>query len=144
MIEKIKALCVKYRELLVYLIVGVLTTVVSWGCKFLWNALFFGGTALPTVGQNTVLSVVENVSGIAFAYPTNRKWVFRSKNPNILAEMGGFVGSRLVTMLLGYLLNLLCVNVLGVSVFVSTVLVSVVVVIGNYVISKFFVFRKRA
>lgn len=144
MIEKIKALCVKYRELIVYLIVGVLTTVVSWGCKFLWNALFFGGTALPTVGQNTVLSVVENVSGIAFAYPTNRKWVFRSKNPNILAEMGGFVGSRLVTMLLGYLLNLLCVNVLGVSVFVSTMLVSVVVVIGNYVISKFFVFRKRA
>ena len=144
MIEKIKALCVKYRELLVYLIVGVLTTVVSWGCKFLWNALFFGGTALPTVGQNTVLSVVENVSGIAFAYPTNRKWVFRSKNPNILAEMGGFVGSRLVTMLLGYLLNLLCVNVLGVSVFVSTVLVSVVVVIGNYVISKFFVFKKKA
>ena len=144
MIEKIKALCVKYRELLVYLIVGVLTTVVSWGCKFLWNALFFGGTALPTVGQNTVLSVVENVSGIAFAYPTNRKWVFQSRNPNILAEMGGFVGSRLVTMLLGYLLNLLCVNVLGVSVFVSTVLVSVVVVIGNYVISKFFVFRKRA
>ena len=144
MIEKIKALCVKYRELLVYLIVGVLTTVVSWGCKFLWNALFFGGTALPTVGQNTVLSVVENVSGIAFAYPTNRKWVFQSKNPNILAEMGGFVGSRLVTMLLGYLLNLLCVNVLGVSVFVSTVLVSVVVVVGNYVISKFFVFRKRA
>ena len=144
MIEKIKALCVKYRELLVYLIVGVLTTAVSWGCKFLWNALFFGGTALPTVGQNTVLSVVENVSGIAFAYPTNRTWVFQSKNPNILAEMGGFVGSRLVTMLLGYLLNLLCVNVLGVSVFVSTVLVSVVVVVGNYVISKFFVFRKRA
>ena len=144
MTEKIKALCVKYRELLVYLIVGVLTTVVSWGCKFLWNALFFGGTALPTVGQNTVLSVVENVSGIAFAYPTNRKWVYQSKNPKLLAEMGGFVGSRLVTMLLGYLLNLLCVNVLGVSVFVSTVLVSVVVVIGNYVISKFFVFRKRA
>ncbi len=143
MIGKIKALCVKYREILVYLIVGVLTTVVSWGCKFLWNALFFGGTALPTVGQNTVLSIVENVSGIAFAYPTNRKWVFQSRNPNILAEMGGFVGSRLVTMLLGYLLNLLCVNVLGVSVFISTILVSVVVVIGNYVISKFFVFKKK-
>lgn len=142
--DKIKEFCIKHREILVYLIVGGLTTVVAWGCKFLWNFLFYAGTKLPTVGQNTVLSVVENVSGIAFAYPTNRKWVFQSKNPNILAEMGGFVGSRLVTMLLGYLLNLLCVNVLGVSVFVSTVLVSVVVVIGNYVISKFFVFRKRA
>ncbi len=144
MIEKIRALCVKYREILVYLIVGVLTTIVSWGCKFLWNAVFYGSTAYPTVAQNTMLSVVENVSGIAFAYPTNRRWVFRSRNPNILSEMGTFVGSRLATMLMGYLLNLLLVNALGVSVFVSTIVVGVVVVVGNYVLSKLFVFRKKA
>ena len=36
MIEKIKALLVKYREIIVYVIVGGLTTVFSWGCKFLW------------------------------------------------------------------------------------------------------------
>lgn len=143
MIEKIKALCVKYRELIVYLIVGVLTTVVAWGCKFLWNAIFYGGTAYPTVAQNTMLSVVENVSGIAFAYPTNRRWVFQSKNPNILGEMGSFVGSRLATMLMGYLLNLLLVNALGVSVFISTIVVGVAVVVGNYVLSKLFVFRKK-
>ncbi len=140
---KVKPLCIKYRELLVYLIVGVLTTIVAWGCKFLWNFLFYGGTAYPTVAQNTVLSVVENVSGIAFAYPTNRKWVFQSKNPNILSEMGTFVGSRLATMLMGYLLNLLLVNVLGISVFISTVVVGVAVIVGNYVLSKLFVFRKK-
>ena len=143
MIEKIKALCIKYREILVYLIVGVLTTVVAWGCKFLWNALFFGGTALPTVAQNTVLSVVENVSGIAFAYPTNRKWVFQSKNPNILAELTSFVGSRAATWILGWLLNMLLVNVLGISVFISTVVVGILVVIGNYVFSKLLVFRNK-
>ena len=143
MIEKIKALCVKYREILVYLIVGVLTTVVSWGCKFLWNAIFYAGTAYPTVAQNTVLSIVENVSGIAFAYPTNRRWVFRSKNPKILAEMSSFIGSRLATMLMGYLLNLLFVNVLGISVFISTVVVGFAVIVGNYVLSKLFVFRKK-
>ena len=143
MIEKIKALCVKHREILVYLIVGVLTTVVAWGCKFLWNILFYGATAYPTGLQNTVLSVVENVSGIAFAYPTNRKWVFQSKNPNILAELGGFIGSRLVTMVLGWLLNLLMVNVLGVSVFISTIVAGVAVVIGNYILSKLFVFNKK-
>ena len=143
MIEKIKALCIKYRELIVYIIVGGLTTVVAWGCKFLWNAIFFGNAAYPTVAQNTVLSIVENVSGIAFAYPTNRKWVFRSKNPNILSEMGSFVGSRLATMLMGYLLNLLLVNVLGVSVFISTVVVGVAVVVGNYVLSKLFVFKNK-
>ena len=142
--DKIKEFCIKHREILVYLIVGALTTVVAWGCKFLWNFLFYAGTKLPTVGQNTVLSVVENVSGIAFAYPTNRKWVFQSKNPNILSELVGFVGSRLATWIMGWLLNMLMVNVLGISVFISTIVVGVLVVIGNYVFSKLFVFRKKA
>lgn len=133
----------KHRELLVYLVVGGLTTLVSWAAKFLWNFAFYSGTAAPTAGQNTVLSVVENAAGIAFAYPTNRAWVFRSKNPNILAEAGSFVGSRLLTMLLGWLLNLLLVNVLGVSVYVSTVIAAILVIIGNYVISKLLVFRKK-
>ena len=143
MIDKIKALCIKYREIIVYLIVGVLTTVVAWGCKFLWNYIFYAGTKFPTVVQNSVLSVVENVSGIAFAYPTNRRWVFRSKNPNILAEFVSFTGSRLATWIMGWLLNMLLVNVLGVSVFISTVVVGVLVVIGNYVFSKLLVFRKK-
>ena len=141
--EKIKELCTKHREILVYIIVGGLTTVVAWGCKFLWNAVFYAGTALPTVTQNTVLSVVENVSGIAFAYPTNRKWVFQSKNPNILSELISFIGSRAATWILGWLLNMLLVNVLHVSVFVSTVVVGIVVIIGNYVFSKLLVFRKK-
>ena len=143
MIEKIRAFCVKHREILVYLIVGGLTTVVSWAAKFLFNALFYAGTAHPDTVQNTVLSVVENAAGIAFAYPTNRKWVFRSKNPNILAEAGSFVGSRLLTMLLSWLLNLLLTNVLGVPLLVSTIVAAVFVIVGNYVISKLFVFRKK-
>lgn len=143
MMEKIKELCIKYREIIVYLIVGVLTTLVAWGCKFLWNFIFYAGTKFPTVAQNSVLSVVENVSGIAFAYPTNRRWVFQSKNPNILAEFVSFVGSRAATWILGWLMNMLLVNVLGVSVFISTVVVGVLVVIGNYVFSKLLVFRKK-
>ena len=141
--DKIKELCIKHREILVYIIVGGLTTVVAWGCKFLWNAVFYAGTALPTVTQNTVLSVVENVSGIAFAYPTNRKWVFQSKNPNILSELISIIGSRAATWILGWLLNMLLVNVLNVSVFISTVVVGIVVIIGNYVFYKLWVFLKK-
>ena len=143
MIEKIKALCRKHREILVYLIVGGLTTLVSWAAKFLFNYFVYGGAAHPDGVQNTILSVVENAAGIAFAYPTNRAWVFQSKNPNLLAEAGSFVGSRLVTMLIGWLLNLLMVNVLGVSVFISTIVAGVAVVIGNYILSKLFVFKKK-
>ncbi len=143
MIEKIKALCVKHREILVYLIVGGLTTLVSWGCKFLWGAVFYPGVTHTTVGQTTVLNVVENLSGILFAYYPNRRWVFRSTNPKILQEFAGFFTSRLGTWGLSYLLNLLLANVFGVEYHVTTILVSVVVVVGNYVISKLLIFRKK-
>ena len=112
MIEKIKALCVKHREILVYLTVGV-------------------------------LNVVENLSGILFAYYPNRRWVFQSKNPKILPEFAGFFSSRLGTWGLSYGLNLLLCNVLKMDYRLATVLVSIVVVIGNYVISKFLIFHKQ-
>ena len=144
MIEKIKALCVKHREILVYLIVGVLTTIVAWAAKFLWNFVFYGGTAHPTSLQNTVLSVVNWVAGVAFAYPTNRKWVFQSKNPNILAEASSFVSSRLATLVLAWAVMQLLGNVLGINLYVATFISAVLVVIGNYVFSKLFVFKKKA
>ena len=143
MIEKIKALCIKYREILVYIIVGGMTTVVSWGCKFLWGAIFYPGVSIPTVAQNTVLVIVENVAGILFAYFPNRKWVFQSKDPNIFREFTGFVGSRLGTWGLSYVLNLLFIQVLHIDYRITTIIVGVVVVIGNYVISKFLVFKKK-
>ena len=143
MVEKIKALCLKYREFIVYIFVGGMTTAVSWGSKFLWGAIFYAGVTLPTVGQNTVLSVVENVSGIAFAYPTNRRWVFRSKNPHILAELTGFVGSRAATWVLSYVLNLLFVNVLSIDYRITTIIVGVIVFVSNYALSKLLIFRKK-
>ena len=143
MSAKIKALLVKYREIIIYVLVGGMTTLVSWGCKFLWGAVFYPGVTLPTVGQNTVLNIVENVSGILFAYFPNRKWVFQSKDPRIVREFLGFVGSRLGTWGLSYVLNLLFVNVLHIDYRVTTIIVAVVVVIGNYVISKFLVFKKE-
>ena len=142
MIEKIKALCVKHREILVYLIVGGLTTLVSWTAKFLWNFLFYAGTAYPGSAQNFVLSVVDWVAGVAFAYPTNRRWVFRSKNPAILKEASGFVLSRVSTLLLNILMMQLLVNVLHVNVYAATVFTAILVIVGNYVFSKLFVFRK--
>ena len=143
MIEKIKALCLKYREILVYLIVGGLTTLVSWTAKFLWNYLFYAGTAYPSSTQNFILSVVDWVAGVAFAYPANRRWVFQSKNPEILKEASGFVLSRLSTLLLNILMMQLLVNVLHINVYVSTVFTAILVIVGNYVFSKLFVFKKK-
>ena len=142
--EKIKELCIKHREILVYLIVGVMTTVFAWAVRFLWNIVFYAGTAHPLPLQTTILTIVEFIAGLSFAYPTNRKWVFRSTNPNILKEAAGFVSARLTTLVIQMLLNLVIINMLHVNFYVATVVIGIIVVILNYVFSKLLVFRKKA
>ena len=141
--EKMKELCIKHREIIVYLIVGVMTTVFAWAIRFLWNIVFYAGTAHPLPLQTTILTIVEFIAGVSFAYPTNRKWVFRSTNPNILKEAAGFVSARLTTLGIQMLLNLVIINVLHVNFYVATVIIGIIVVILNYVFSKLLVFRKK-
>ena len=143
MIEKIKALLVKYREIIVYLIVGGITTIIAWAAKFIWNFAFYEGTAFPTVTQNFILSLVNWVAGVAAAYPMNRRWVFQSKNPNILKEASGFVMSRVATLGLDILVMQVLV-LIGVNLYIATIVSAVLVIVGNYVLSKFFIFNKKA
>lgn len=140
--DKIIELWKKYREIIVYLIVGVLTTIVAWAAKFIFNFVFYAGTAHPTATQNFILSVVNWVAGVAFAYPTNRRFVFESKSPNILSECTKFIMSRVATLVLDIVVMQL-LALAGLNVYVATLISSVLVVIGNYVFSKIFVFKKN-
>lgn len=140
--EKIIELFKKYREIIVYLIVGVMTTIVSWAAKFLFNFIFYAGTAYPTAAQNLVLSIVNWVAGVAFAYPTNRRFVFESKDPNILPESTKFVLSRVSTLILDAVVMQILVAV-GLDLYIATLISAVLVVIANYVFSKVFVFKKK-
>lgn len=141
MIEKCKELYKKYEEIIVYLIVGVLTTIVAWGCQFLWNAVVFGNPAYPTPSQNLVLSAVNWVSGVIFAYFTNRRFVFKSHAP-MLKEAPKFVGSRISTFLMDVVLRQVF-GWLGVNTYVASFVIAVIVTISNYIFSKLFVFKKK-
>lgn len=136
---KIHALYVKYEELLVYLVVGVLTTLVSWAAKFLWNILVFGNPAHPTSLQNLVLSTVCWVAGVIFAYFTNRKYVFKSTGP-MAKEAPKFVLSRVSTYFLDIVVMQVLGNLLGINVYIATFVSAVLVMIANYVFSKLLVF----
>lgn len=142
MIEKIKELCRKYEEIIAYLIVGVLTTIVSWAAKFLANAIFFGNTMYPTSMQNFILSAINWTAGVIFAYFTNRKFVFKSKEP-MLQEAPKFVLSRVSTLILDIVVMQVLGNVLGINLLAATLIDAVLVMIGNYVFSKLFVFNKK-
>lgn len=142
MIEKIKALCVKYEEIIAYLIVGGLTTLVSWGAKFLANFLFFGNTMYPTMVQNYILSIINWTAGVIFAYFTNRKFVFKSHDP-MLKEAPKFVLSRVSTLILDMVVMQVLNVLLGVDLIVATIISAVLVVIANYIFSKLFVFNNK-
>lgn len=142
MVEKIKELWKKYEEIIVYLIVGGMTTVFSWFWMFFVNIVIFGSPLYPTKAQNLVLSVVNWTAGVIFAYPTNRKFVFKSKNPNILQEAGKFVASRVSTLILEIVVRQVF-GWLGINVYVTTIVAAILVIIGNYIFSKLLVFRKK-
>ena len=140
MIEKIKALCVKYEEIISYLIVGVLNTIVSWAA---WFACAYTFLDAQIVWQNFLLSLISWVVGVVFGYFMNRKYVFKSKEPDMWTEFLQFSGGRVSTWILDEVMMILMVNVMYINEAFSKIFVSVLVMIGNYIISKFFVFKKK-
>ncbi len=140
MTEKCKALYRKYEEIIVYLIVGVLTTIVAWTAKFVANALLFRNTMYPTPFENTVLSTINWVAGVIFAYFTNRRFVFKSKKP-MRKEAPKFMLSRVSTWILDIVV-MQVLTALNINLVVASVISAVLVTIANYVFSKLFVFNK--
>ena len=140
MIGKVKSLYLKHEEIVNYLIVGVLNTIVSWAAWFICAYTILDA---QVVWQNAALSVISWVVGVVFGYFMNRIFVFKSKEPNILKEFLQFSGGRVSTWLLDLVMMVLMVNVLRINEAFSKIFVSVLVMIGNYVISKLFVFKKK-
>lgn len=141
MIAKCKELCIKYREILIYLIVGVLTTIFSWAACFIFERFFLN----PDITwQNALINTIGWIAGVCFAYPLNRKWVFQSTNPKIIKEFGEFAVSRLSTWILDLVVMELTVNVWALNYWLSKIFISsVLVTILNYVFSKIFIFKKE-
>lgn len=141
MFEKIWNLYKKYEEIVNYLIVGVLTTVFTWVIKAILAYVVFD---VSVVWQNTLVTALADACGIIFAYFTNRKYVFKSTEPNMLKEFLSFSAGRVGTTVFDIVAMDILVMVFGKEwYFVSMIAVSVLVVVLNYVLSKFFVFKEH-
>ena len=138
MIEKIKALCLKHKEVLLYLIFGGLTTVVS--MVTFWLAYNVLGI------HELIANIISWICAVGFAYFSNAKWAFESKPATAqerLREIVSFFTGRLATLGVEELLILVFATWLGFNGLIVKLVAQVVVVILNYVISKFFVFKKK-
>ena len=168
--EKIKALLEKHKEIIMYLVFGVLTTFVGWAVYF--GVMLVGRSVLEIPAEvtsggeyfalYTAAQVIQWVAAVLFAFFTNRKWVFTDadKNAPMITQLGVFAAGRVATFGLDYVVtyfgtkalvkllpSLNSVELVGrefnLNEIGAKVVAAVIVIIGNYVFSKLFVFKKR-
>lgn len=137
--EKIKELYMKYKEIINYLIFGVLTTVVSLLVYYISVYTFLNP---ENAVQLQIANILSWIAGVAFAYFTNRKFVFESKEKNKLKEAGKFVSARLVTLIMDMIIMYLGVTILLLNDKIIKLISQIVIIVSNYVFSKLFVFKK--
>lgn len=144
MIEILKKIYNKYEEIINYLIVGVLTTAVSLTTKY---ALLFTVLNAKDALQLQISVVVSWIVAVLFAYITNRKYVFKSKNKNIGKEIIKFFSARIATLIMESVILWFFITFLKMNskmqVIIWTLVAQVLIMIGNYVLSKIFVFNKK-
>ncbi len=170
MIAKIKFLWQKHREVLMYLIFGVLTTFVGWGVYYV---VLLGGRGIFNIpaGETasaryfalyTAAQIIQWVCAVLFAFFTNRAWVFTEadKSTSLWKQLLPFAGGRVVTLGLDFIITFGLTLLLGALIpawtsavlfgktvnlceLASKLVAAVVVIIANYVISKLFVFKNK-
>lgn len=134
--NKIKKLIQKYREAISYLFFGILTTAVNYIVYLIFSPLF-RSTVIPTV--------IAWIAAVAFAYVTNRTFVFRSeaKGKELIGEMLRFVGARLLSGGADVIFMWVSVDILSFNDKIMKLLANVFVVIFNYAAGKFVVFNAK-
>lgn len=138
MVDKLKALFIQYYDLIVYLVFGVLTTVVNYIVYLpCYNVLGL---------SSSISNVIAWAAAVAFAFLTNKPFVFRSYDwsaKTVVPELIRFIGTRLGSGALETGILFVTVDMIGLNGNVWKLATSVLVVILNYVGSKLLVFRKK-
>ncbi len=133
-----KELFEKYKSVIMYLIFGALTTLVS----VVTYALCYKVLFLP----NTVSTIISWVVSVTFAFVTNKFFVFESKSrekKTVLREAASFYGCRALTGVLELVLMFLLVDILKFDGILMKILVNIIVIILNYVASKLVIFKNK-
>ncbi|MBQ9828432.1 MAG: GtrA family protein [Lachnospiraceae bacterium] len=136
--DKITAFIKDHRELVTYVIAGVLTTAVSFAVFILFERV---------LGVNhLVANVISWICAVLFAYAINKLWVFRSRQETgkgLLREFLLFVGARVFSLGAEELILFIGVDLLKGDSVVTKIIGQAVVLVMNYIFSKLVIFKKR-
>ena len=153
------------REIITYIIFGVLTTAVNLVTFYIFKKIFISigwegvfnkllgsavwDKALELLGSGTDYldaTVIAWTVAVIFAFVTNKLIVFESKSwkPAVAGkEFVGFIGARLFSLLVELVFMFVMVTLLKWNDFVAKFIVQVIVVILNYVFSKLLIFKNK-
>jgi len=137
-VSVLKSYCVKYKEVLAYVLFGGLAFVVSIASYVFFNIML-------SINE-LIANVLSWVITVLFAFVTNRIWVFHTTVDSFcgfVRQMMSFYGGRLVTLLVEEIILLVFITILQVASIPVKVVAQVIVMVMNYFISKKIVFRKR-
>lgn len=138
--KKIKELFIKYQEIISYLIIGVLTTIISLMTYYiLVYTILNPEEALELQCANIISWIVS----VTFAYFTNKIYVFKTHEKPFVKEAISFYLSRLTTLLLDVSLMYLFVSILKYNDKIIKLMVQFLIIILNYILSKLIVFKKK-
>ncbi len=136
--RKIRDFCRNHREIILYLVFGGLTFLVS----TLTYALFNVGLGI----HELIANIFSWIFAVTFAYITNKIWVFQSRNlgaGKTVIEGIKFFGGRVFTFAVEELILFIFITRMHFNSILIKVIAQIVVIVLNYVISKLFVFRKN-
>ena len=130
----------KSRQIIMYLIFGVLTTIVSLVTYYLLvYTILDPNKAL----ELQIANIISWCVGVIFAYVTNRKYVFESKNKNKVKESISFVTSRLITLFMDMGIMFVGVTLMHGNDKIIKIISQVIIIVANYLFSKLIVFKRR-
>lgn len=128
----------KYEELINYLIIGILTTVVSLATYYLLTLTILDANNKVYL---QIANIISWLASVTFAYFTNRKFVFKVKNKSNIKECLNFYISRISTLLIDMIIMYIFVSILKFDNKIVKLIAQVVIIILNYILSKFIVFK---
>lgn len=139
--NKIKDLFNKYHEIIMYVFIGGLTTLVSLASYYLLTFTIFDANN-PL--QLQIANIISWILCVSFAFIANRKYVFRSNNSNIGKECFDFFLARVSTLVIDMMAMGLMVSILNINDSLAKIIVQFIILILNYLFSKFLVFQNES
>ncbi len=133
---KIKDFILKFKDLFLYLIVGVIATLTEWIIFYCFENM------LPAVHYNIATSIAYVISTFV-NWLAGRLIVFKESNQSVFKELVKIYLTSIVGLLLNLAIMYVCVDLLTLDSMLSKIIATGIVFFFNFLVRKLFIYKKQ-